>query len=102
MWVLQAVKRLVALLAVLLPLAPPVLGQETPFALFNDCKPVDLYVSLDDDSDGETELTEARIQTAVESRLRSARLYDPDADPYVSAGAHVLTGGRFHVGVRFL
>ena len=74
-------------------IAPWALGQETRFALFNDCKPVDLIVIIEDPG-GETDLTEDRIQTSVESRLRAARLYDSDEVHYLFVYVHVV--GRGH------
>ncbi len=43
------------------------------FQLFNECRPTNLFITLDDSED--TGLTKERIQIAAESRLRSARLY---------------------------
>ena len=63
--------------AVLLLASPP--AQETRFALFNNCDRIGLGVELLQDEDDETGLTEDRIQTAVESRLRGARIYDENS-----------------------
>jgi hypothetical protein len=45
------------------------------FELFNHCQPVSLVVQA-----ANAPIDEARIRTTAESRLRSARLYDPAAD----------------------
>lgn len=59
------------------------------FQLFNNCQPMDLFVEgLDSDATG-IGLTEQSIQNVVESRLRSARLYDPNATPYLYANVTV-------------
>ena len=49
------------------------------FQLFNECRPMNLIVADVSAAAAEIDLTTAAIQTAVESRLRSARLYDVDA-----------------------
>lgn len=45
------------------------------FQLFNECQPVGLSVVLNDDDGNLPELTEERVQTLAESRLRAARLF---------------------------
>lgn len=52
------------------------------FQLFNECRSVDLRVGVSDDAIP-FGLTEGRVQTLAESRLRAARLYDDSAGPYV-------------------
>ena len=75
-----AANRVWGFLLVLL-LMPATVGQDAKssfsrFRLFNGCKPMSLVVeSLHDDA-GKIRLTRARLQAAVESRLRSARPYD--------------------------
>ena len=49
------------------------------FQLWTGCEPVGLYVILDMD-DTEIDLTEEEIERAARSRLRSARLYDKEAE----------------------
>lgn len=77
-------RNVVGMLAVLL-LAPAVSveGQETTipdridrFDLFTECAPVELVLSVFDDEDDPVGLTEDRVRTMAESRLRAARLYD--------------------------
>ena len=57
---------------------PPPPGFTIPtngFALWNECEPIGLLIeSLNDDA-AAIDLTEERIQTLAESRLRAARLY---------------------------
>ena len=53
------------------------------FQLWSACRPLDLIVEdLPEDAE-EIGLTRERIQTAAESRLRAARLYDAEADHYL-------------------
>ena len=73
--------------AVLLLASPP--AQETRFALFNNCDRIGLVVDLQDEED-DTGLTEDRIQTAVESRLRGARIYDETSfSGYLGVFVHI-------------
>ena len=60
------------------------------FQLFNECRPMRLTVERLPADAAEIDLTEAAIQAAVESRLRSARLYDADADPYLYVNVFVV------------
>lgn len=53
------------------------------FMLWNDCDPVFLIVEDLSYEARQIGLTEDRIQTAVESRLRSARIYSESADSNV-------------------
>ena len=48
------------------------------FDLFNECQGMDLVVEGLHEDAGEIGLTKESIQAATESRLRSARLYEPD------------------------
>ena len=50
------------------------------FELWNDCKPVNLWITYNGD-DTDINLTEERIRTAVESRLRGARIYADSVEP---------------------
>ncbi len=61
------------------------------FELWNDCQPISLYVTpLSQDAD-DIGLTEESLETAVRSRLRAARLYDPDSwTPYLFVGVSVI------------
>ena len=72
------------------------------FQLFNECRPMDLRV-LDSPSGGaaEIDLTEAAIQAAVESRLRSARLYDADAGPALYVNVTVV-GRAFSLVLTYM
>ena len=51
------------------------------FRLFNNCEPIDVAIGV---LSNELGLTEERVRTAIESRLRSARLYDQNSGPYLS------------------
>lgn len=61
------------------------------FELWNDCQPISLHVTpLSQDAD-DIGLTGEAIETAVRSRLRAARLYDPDSwMPHLFVGVHVV------------
>lgn len=54
---------------------------------------------LNDDA-GKTGLTEARLQAAAESRLRSARLYDSDAVAYLYVNVNVV-GRAFNIRLEY-
>ena len=84
--------------AVLLLASPP--AQETRFALFNNCDRIGLVVELQDTGD-ETGLTEDRIQTAVESRLRGARIYgETSLSGYLRVFVHVV-GRAYNIQTEY-
>ena len=60
------------------------------FRLFNECRPMALFVEYLPAAAADIDLTEAAIQAAVESRLRSARLYDADAGSYLYVNVNVV------------
>ena len=60
------------------------------FQLWSACPPLDLIVEgLPEDAE-EIGLTRERIQTAAESRLRAARLYDAEAGHYLYVNVNVV------------
>ena len=70
------------------------------FELFNGCEPIDLLVENLSESAAEIGLTEERIQTLAESRLRAARLYDADGGTHLYI--NVTVGGRaFSYGLDY-
>ena len=75
------------------------------FKLFNECRPMHLIVeSLPADA-AEIDLAKASIQVAVESRLRSARLfYDFDSEstfgPYLYVNVNVV-GRAFNTSLEY-
>ena len=70
---------LALLLAVLLlASALPAEGQVELFEFFTECAPVSLGVLVQDDGDEPIGLTEDRVRTMAESRLRAARLHTPE------------------------
>lgn len=70
------------------------------FRLFTNCMPID-YVIEGLTSDGETiGLSEKVLQNAVESRLRSARIYDSEMDRYLYININV-TRRSFGMSVDF-
>ena len=60
------------------------------FKLWNACRPVDLIVEGLSDDAGKIDLRREDIETAVRARLRSARIYDENADPYLYVNVNVL------------
>ena len=77
--VLVGIGTLTALaLASFLAAAPALAQNVNQFELFVDCKPVDLVVE-DMDAEEEDVVTGEAIRNAAEARLRSARMYDPQA-----------------------
>ena len=70
------------------------------FQLFNECKPMRLTVEGLPDDAGKIRLTQEQVRTAVESRLRSARLYDAAELPYLYVNVNVF-GPAFGVRVEY-
>ena len=70
------------------------------FRLFNECRPMKIIVEDLSAGAAEIDLTEAAIQAAVESRLRSARLYDADARPYLYVNVNVV-GMAFAIDLQY-
>ena len=70
------------------------------FQLFNDCRPMDLVVEGLHAVAAEIDLTEAAIQAVVESRIRSARLYDADAGSYLYVHVYIL-GRSFTLNLAY-
>ena len=64
---------------------------EERFSLFNNCMPMDVVVEGLSDDAVELGLTENSLISAVESRLRSARLYDKDASNYLYLNVSVVS-----------
>ena len=61
------------------------------FQLWNACRPLYLIVEFLPEDAEEIGLTEERIQTAAESRLRAARLYDAEAaDHFLYVNVNVV------------
>ena len=69
------------------------------FSLYNACKPMQIYVQLQQSDDEKIDLTEAEVRAAAESRLRAAGLYDSDSSS--TFGVHVLLlASRYANGAR--
>ena len=73
--------------------APAAAEELDRFALFADCAPMRLVVDLLDADATETGLTENAIRNAAESRLRSARLYDPQGQQVLYIGVEAEGAG---------
>ena len=74
------------------------------FSLYNECRPMDLGVETLHPDAAEIGLTEASIQAAVESRLRSARLYDSADDDDTNPRFYVnvfVSGSAFFIGLNY-
>ena len=77
------------------PLPPGYDALRDRFSLYNECGPMDLGVETLRPDAAEIGLTKASIQAAVESRLRSARLYDSaDDDDAARLYVNVFVSGR--------
>ena len=95
----------IILAAILFAMAKPAAADEPSFLdrfkLWTECKPVWLFVGLTDEDD-EIGLTEKAIETAVRSRLRSARVYT--RYPWHAAGglsiSVIVVGRAFSIGVQ--
>ena len=61
------------------------------FELWTDCQPMALMIYVSDETEGGARLTEESVRSAVESRLRAARLYSDDADVWLDVA--VVRGG---------
>ena len=88
------------------PPPPTSLSDFDVFNLWNECAPMRLSVEELPDDAADIDLTEERIQTLAESRLRAARLYDAAALPYLYVNVGVTVsenrrGGAFLVDVSF-
>ena len=70
------------------------------FRLFNECSTMHLTVEELPAAAAEIDLTVAAIQAAVESRLRSARLYDADAGPKFYLNVNVV-GRSFSLALKY-
>ena len=70
------------------------------FALFDNCRPMKLIVEALPAEATEIGLTRESIQAALESRLRSARLYDSESssDLYINAN---MTGRAFSSSLEY-
>ena len=71
------------------------------FQLFNECKPMRLTVEGLPDDAGKIRLTQEQVRTAVESRLRSARLYDAAELPYLYVNVNVFGPAFGRVRVEY-
>ena len=58
----------------------PILAELESFELFADCQPIYLTVFVQADAPEVSGLTEERVKTVAESRLRAARLYESDIE----------------------
>jgi len=73
------------------------------FDLYNNCQPMMLLVEELPDGAKEINLTKRRLQTAIEARLRSARLYTNDiegARTYLYINVN-LSGRAFSISVQY-
>lgn len=98
--------RLGLLVLIAVATAPQVAAAQTEvtaldrFRLFNDCRPLFLIVEDLSDDAVDIGLTRERLQFAVESRLRSARLYTSTPFPFLAVTVTVL-GVTFNVTVKY-
>ena len=88
-------RRAIATIAMAVSVATAASAEEVSFLerfeLWNDCQPIFLYVTSQSQETDDIGLTEEAIKTAARSRLRAARLYDPDLGaPYLSVQVTVV------------
>ena len=70
------------------------------FELFADCRPMQLVVEHLHSDASKIGLTEESLRATAESRLRSARLYDSEALPYLYVKVSVV-GRAFSIDLSF-
>lgn len=68
--------------------------------MYTACQPIDLVVEYLSSDANDIGLQRQAVIDAAESRLRSARIYDPDASDYLYVDISVV-GSAFHVGLEF-
>ena len=92
-------------MAILLCVATSVLAEDVSerdrFQLWYGCSPVRLAVENLSNDAGKIGLRKENIETAVRSRLRSARIYDDNAFPILYINANV-TGRAFSITIEFI
>ena len=74
------------------------------FELFNNCEPMYLLASVFDDDDetaNDIGLTQERVQFAVESRLRGARLFRSDLGSSGLEASIDVLGRAFNITLRY-
>ena len=71
------------------------------FELFTECAPVGLFVTVEGSQAEEMGLTEERVRTMAESRLRGARLYT-SAPPYFQVNIGTLDNGPAYMMSAYL
>ena len=70
------------------------------FKLFAECRPMDLVVESLPSGAAEIGLTKESIRDAAESRLRTARLFNPESKQYLYITINVV-GHGFDISVRY-
>ncbi len=70
------------------------------FELFVECKPMDIVVEYLNKGASKIGLTRKSLQYTIESRLRMARLYNPEASHYLYININVH-GGAFSLELAF-
>ena len=102
----QVTRRLVFVAVLACALPPPAASQDVPeglarFQLLNECKPMGLVVDPLPPDAAAISLTQERIRTLAENRLRAARLFSDDLLPtYLQVNVKVLRLA-FAVDFRF-
>ena len=73
------------------------------FRLFNNCEPMGLVVAVPDDDEDVKKfgLAEERVQFAVESRLRGARLFSSDLGSSALEVDVSVAGGAFKISMFY-
>lgn len=90
-----------AVILTLTPLAEATSSDRDRFELFSDCQPIYLIAGDLTPAAVEIGLTKEAVRAAVESRLRSAQLYNPGAStPFLYVYVHVV-GIAFHIDLEY-
>ena len=72
-----------------------VADEQARFALFTYCEPVDVFMGAWDSDADELGLTEKSVQAAIESRLRSARVYSEESSYFLAVEIIVVSNAFF-------
>lgn len=97
---------LIALAAIALLFVAPSVADETAenafarFQLFDNCQPIKFAVGHSSKESNAFELTKESIENIVESRLRSARIYEVGAPTRLFIEVHVISSA-FTVAVKY-
>lgn len=70
------------------------------FRLYTQCRGMEIAVGVQQSKSSKFDLTKKAIRNTVESRLRSARLYDAEADQFIEVYVNTV-GNAFSTSLQF-